>query len=54
MIFDSFIRSKGLRHTLQRERVLKTFLSTESHVSVDELCKLVKKQDKTIGYTTVY
>ncbi len=54
MIFDAFIRSKGHRHTVQRERVLKTFLATESHVSVEELCKLVKKQDKTIGYTTVY
>ena len=53
-IFDEYIGSKGLRHTSQRERVLETFLSTEKHVSADELFKLVRKKDRKIGYTTVY
>src|SRR3989338_5762710 len=53
-IFDSFIRSKNLRHTPQREKILEIFLSTERHVSADELYKIVKKRDPSIGYTTVY
>jgi len=53
-IFDEFISSKGLRHTLQRSQILAVFLATERHVSADELYKLVRKKDPTIGYTTVY
>lgn len=53
-LFDEFIRSKGLRHTSQRDNVLKVFLETEKHVSVDELYHLVRKQYPGIGYTTVY
>jgi len=53
-ILDEFIRSKGLRHTVQRDRILAVFLATERHVSADELYKLVRKKDPAIGYTTVY
>jgi len=53
-ILDDFIKSKALRYTPQRERVLDIFLSVEKHVSVDELYKLVKKKAPGIGYTTVY
>lgn len=53
-VLDKFIASKGLRHTPQREMILETFLSTERHISCDELYKLVKKKNKNIGYTTVY
>lgn len=53
-IFRNFIAAKSLRHTLQREKILDIFLSTERHVSCDELYKLVRKKDRSIGYTTVY
>lgn len=53
-IFDGFIKSRNLRHTSQREMVLDIFLSTERHVSIDELYRLVRKKDPRIGYTTVY
>lgn len=53
-IFDDFIRSKGLRHTPQRGEILREFLSTERHVSCEELYKLVRKKVSNIGYTTVY
>ena len=53
-IFDAFIRAKGLRHTPQRDTILAVFLSTEKHVSAEELYKLVRKKDSSIGYTTVY
>lgn len=53
-IFDEFVRSKALRHTPQRVKILKAFLATERHVSVEELYKLLKEKDGRIGYTTVY
>jgi Fur family ferric uptake transcriptional regulator len=53
-ILDKFIKSKGLRYTPQREKILSVFLSVERHVSLDELYKLVKKKFRDIGYTTVY
>lgn len=53
-IFDEFIRSKGLRHTPQREEILDIFLSTERHVSLEDLYGLVRKKYPKVGYTTVY
>lgn len=53
-IFNDFIAAKGLRHTPQREKILDMFLTTERHVSCEELYELVRKKDKGIGYTTVY
>jgi Fur family ferric uptake transcriptional regulator len=53
-ILDSFIRFRGLRHTPQRDVILRVFLSAEGHLSVEELHALAKKHDRSIGYTTVY
>lgn len=53
-ILQDYIEAKGLRNTPQRELVLKAFLATEKHLSVAELHKIVKRNNKTIGYTTVY
>jgi len=53
-ILDNFIRKEGLRHTPQRESILRVFLGTEKHLSVDELYKIVKKRNPEIGYVTVY
>lgn len=53
-ILDAFIRSKGLRRTPQRKKILSVFLSTEKHVSTQELHRLVRKKFRNIGYTTVY
>jgi Fur family ferric uptake transcriptional regulator len=53
-MLSQFIKTKGLRQTTQREQILKVFLSIERHVSVEELYKLVRKQFRDIGYTTVY
>jgi len=53
-IFNEFVNTKSLRQTLQRKKIVDIFLSTEKHVSVDELYKLIKKREPNIGYTTVY
>jgi Fur family ferric uptake transcriptional regulator len=53
-IFEDFIGAKNLRKTLQRRKIIETFLATEKHLSLDELYKLVRHKDKNIGYTTIY
>jgi len=53
-IFHDHLRHVGLKHTGQRDTILRTFLDTRDHLSTDELYRLVKKQDDGIGFTTVY
>ncbi|MBF0541990.1 MAG: transcriptional repressor [Nitrospirae bacterium] len=53
-IFTDFLAKKNLRMTNQRNLILKMFLSTEKHVSSDDLYSLIRKQDNTIGQATVY
>src|ERR1022692_1082977 len=53
-IFHDHLRHVGLKHTGQRDTILRTFVETRDHLSTDELYRLVKKQDERIGFTTVY
>jgi Fur family ferric uptake transcriptional regulator len=53
-IFLQHLRRVGLKHTGQRSAILRTFLETREHLSIDELHRLVKKTDPRIGFTTVY
>lgn len=53
-IFHSHLKRVGLKHTDQRDTILRTFLETRDHLSTDELHRLVKKKDAKIGFTTVY
>jgi Fur family ferric uptake transcriptional regulator len=53
-IFQDYIKDAGLRRTGQRDLILDTFLSTEEHLTSEDLCSLVHKVDRSIGLTTVY
>lgn len=53
-IFDDFIKSNGLKHSDQRREILRTFLKTEKHLTADELYRLVKRRNSTIGLATIY
>ncbi len=53
-IFHRHLKKVGLKHTEQRDTILRTFLDTREHLSTDELFRLVKKKDPGIGITTVY
>src|SRR6478735_8416124 len=53
-IFYKHLKRVGLKHTDQRDTILRTFLETRDHLSTDELHRLVQKKDAGIGYTTVY
>ncbi|MFZ0706994.1 MAG: transcriptional repressor [Candidatus Korobacteraceae bacterium] len=53
-IFQNHLRRVGLKRTAQRDIIVRAFLDTREHLSTDELYRLVKKKDDTIGFTTVY
>ncbi len=52
--FFTHLKRVGLKHTEQRDTILRAFLETRDHLSTDELHRLVKKKDAKIGFTTVY
>lgn len=53
-IFDEHIQASGLRRTGQRDLILEIFLSTEEHLTSDDLYLLVHRKDPSVGHTTVY
>lgn len=53
-ILHRHLKSVGLKHTAQRDTILRTFLDTRDHLSTEELFRRVRKKDPKIGYTTVY
>src|SRR3979411_1159530 len=53
-IFLQHLRRVGLKQTEQRNAILRTFIETREHLSIDELHRLVRKTDPRIGFTTVY
>lgn len=53
-IFLEHIQAQGLRRTGQRDLILDIFLSTEEHLTSEDLYGLVHKKDPNVGLTTVY
>ena len=53
-VFLKHIQKKGLKRTTQRDLILDTFLRMEEHLSSEDLYRLVKELDPSIGQTTVY
>ncbi|MCK4536366.1 MAG: transcriptional repressor [Desulfuromonadales bacterium] len=53
-IFSDYIVQKGLKTTNQRMVILKTFLSSRSHYSTEELYLKLRKKHPKIGYATVH
>ncbi len=53
-IFHRHLRKVGLKHTEQRDTILRSFLETREHLSTEELHRLVQRRDPGIGFTTIY
>lgn len=53
-VFDNYIRNKNLKHSKQRNQILEIFLKSESHLTADELYRIAKKKEPSIGYATIY
>lgn len=52
--FQDFISGRGLKSTRQRDMILDTFLSSDRHMSTEELYIKVRAKHPGIGYATVY
>lgn len=50
----NYLVKHQLKRSEQREAILDVFLRTESHLSVEDLLKLVQKKRPDVGRTTVY
>src|ERR1043165_5940157 len=53
-VFLKHIQKRGLKRTSQRDLILDVFLRTEEHLSIEDLYRLVQREDPTVGQTTVY
>ncbi len=53
-VFQRHLKSVGLKHTDQRDTILRAFLASREHLSTDELYRRVRRKDARIGFTTVY
>ncbi len=53
-IFHDFITRTGLKSTRQRDIILDAFLSSERHMSIEELYLKLRAKHPSIGYATVY
>ncbi len=53
-ILFEHLKRAGFKKTAQRELILVVFLSTEGHLSAEDLYNLVKAEDPAVGFTTVY
>lgn len=51
---DEYMSRKGLRSTAQRRIVTDVFFRSAGHLSIEELLSQVRRQDRKVGYATVY
>jgi Fur family ferric uptake transcriptional regulator len=52
--FHQFLKEKGLKFTRQRDEIVRVFMASNSHLSVDEVYQQVRQRNPRIGYATVY
>ncbi len=53
-VFHQHLRGIGLKRTGQRDTILRTFLASREHLTIDELYRQVRRKHPNIGITTVY
>jgi len=53
-LFYTYLRQNGLKRTHQKDVILQAFLSTEGHLSVEDLHAIVRKKDRKVGIVTVF
>lgn len=53
-VLDEHLKREGLNRSARRDVVVNTFLSSNKHLSVDDLYNLVRRRSPGIGRTTVY
>lgn len=54
ILFERYLRTKNLKMTSPREKVLEAFLKTEGHLSAEDILAAAKEIDPGIGQATVF
>lgn len=49
-----YLTGRGLKRSRQRERIAEIFFGMAGHVSVDELVRQVRREDRRVSVATVY
>jgi Fur family transcriptional regulator, ferric uptake regulator len=49
-----FFETNGVKHTAQREAIVREFLNLKEHVTIDDLLRRVRSSHPGVGYATVY
>ncbi|MEO8605018.1 MAG: transcriptional repressor [bacterium] len=52
--FKDHLRVQRLKSTAQRDTIVRAFLESQRHISVEELYNEVRRRNPRIGYATVY
>jgi Fur family transcriptional regulator, ferric uptake regulator len=52
--FRQLLKAQGFKSTRQRDEIVRVFMESDSHLSVDELYQKVRRKNPRIGYATVY
>jgi Fur family transcriptional regulator, ferric uptake regulator len=52
--FEHFLRAKNLKNSKPRSDILDVFLTSEGHLSAQELYDRVKRKNPRVGFATVY
>jgi len=52
--FHHLLKQRGLKSTRQRDQIIRVFLESTEHLSVEELYQRVRQRFPRIGYATVY
>jgi len=52
--FQEYLGRRGLKLTRQREEILRTLMTAQRHLGIEELYVTLKKQDPTIGRATIF
>lgn len=53
-VFYQYLAQQGLKKTNQRDVVLDLFLSSDSHMTAEDIYQMLKRKHSDIGYSTVY
>lgn len=53
-LLQQYMSERGLKSTQQRNQIIDTFLSTQGHLSVEEVWSLVRKDYPKVSVATVY
>ncbi len=53
-IFEEYLQTKNLKHSEQRREILLIFLKHDTHLTANELYRIVQEKYPAIGYATIY